>query len=254
MWREKMKSRKILLVGNWKMNGLVRNIRELTEIEQSLNKESPEICLCLPATLIGRAQNALQKNLINIGAQNCHQSTSGAFTGDVSAQMLSDIGVTHVIVGHSERRVSCGETNKIVKQKVLRVVENAMSVIMCVGETKKQKNAGITIEVIQEQIQEALPDLIQPQNTIIAYEPVWAIGTGKTATMEEITSVHSIIRELLNAKYGESIGNTTRILYGGSVKSENASTIFSLDNVDGALVGGASLKAVDFKKIIQAAE
>lgn len=234
-----------LAAGNWKMNGARADLIQLDPI-LSLSGPACEILLCLPATLI-HAASARADGRIAIGAQDCHIAPKGAHTGDISAAMLVDAGASHVILGHSERRTDHGETSALVAQKAAAAQAAGLTAIICIGETLAEREAGQTLAVIGRQLAASLPAGAHGSNTVLAYEPVWAIGTGRTPTVDQITEVHGFIRGQL----GEQ-GNDMRLLYGGSVKADNAAAIFALSNVDGALVGGASLKAADFAPIIQA--
>jgi triosephosphate isomerase len=189
---------------------------------------------------------------IHIGAQDCHTQDKGAFTGDVSAGMVADTGATHVIVGHSERRDAHHETNRDVRQKVKSAWVSDLTAILCIGESGDDRTTNNTLDIISGQLSGSLPDACSATNTVIAYEPIWAIGTGLVPTLEQIIEVHNFIRDLLTTRFGKDIGNAIPLLYGGSVKPDNAATIFEAENVDGALVGGASLKASDFAPIIAA--
>lgn len=233
--------------GNWKMHGKLRDVEEITKIAQAARqRKMVSTLLCLPATLFGRVGDAG----LSVGAQDCHVSASGAHTGDISAEMIVDAGATHVIVGHSERRTDHQESDHLVQQKAQAVLEAGLTAIICVGENREQYEAGLALAVLQTQIEGSVPKTANRNNVIVAYEPVWAIGTGLLPTNEEIQSVHSEIRGLLGNQVAG--GKGISILYGGSVKASNAAEIFALPDVDGALVGGASLKASDFIPIIEA--
>jgi triosephosphate isomerase len=204
-----------------------------------------ELLVCPPATLTMSAAAALQGGPMTLGAQDCHPKASGAFTGDISAPMLKDAGASYVIVGHSERRAGYGETDALVRAKAEAAHEAGLAAIVCVGETRAEREAGEAISVVSTQIRGSLPAAATPANLVVAYEPVWAIGTGLTPTARDVADVHAAIRALLGEIYGE-VGARMRILYGGSVKPTNARELLDLPNVNGALVGGASLKASDF--------
>jgi triosephosphate isomerase (TIM) len=241
-----------LVAGNWKMNGLGADLAQLDALKRGL--ESPPNCdvlVCPPASLIARAAMVV-KNAFAIGAQDCHEKASGAFTGDISAEMLKDAGASAVIVGHSERRQYHHETDSQVAAKTRAAWRGGLSAIICIGETESQHDAGEAPLVCHSQIIGSVPENATPENTSIAYEPVWAIGSGKTPSHDEITAMHAHIRKCLVAHLGEA-GKGMRILYGGSVKAANAKPILALENVNGALVGGASLKAHEFLGIISAA-
>lgn len=237
-----------LAAGNWKMNGLRANLAEIETLAQRHADSPIDILICPPAPLIG----ACQDTLLDIGGQDCHPATSGAHTGDISAQMLADVGATYVITGHSERRADHGESDAIVAAKSEAAYAAGITAIICLGETLEQREDGTTLAIIDSQLAGSVPDTATADNTVIAYEPVWAIGTGKVPTLEQIAEVHAHIRARLNARFGD--GAEMRILYGGSVKGSNATEIFGVPHVDGALVGGASLKADDFSAIITALE
>jgi triosephosphate isomerase (TIM) len=243
-----------LLVGNWKMNGLKASLGEIRAMGRAFADEPPpgDVLICPPATLIGEAVRAAAGSVIAIGGQDCHPQPAGAFTGDVSAEMLRDSGAMAVIVGHSERRHYHGESNQAVAAKALAGQRASLFVIVCVGETETERLAGRAVEVVTAQLRESLPADINGGQMAVAYEPVWAIGTGRTPTTTEILEIHTAIREALQTRHGAE-GTDMRILYGGSVKPENAAEILALPNVDGALIGGASLKAADFLRIARAA-
>jgi triosephosphate isomerase len=240
-----------LVAGNWKMNGLLADLSELRKMKAGAAKASGFTCdflICPPATLIARFAVAAGKGPIGIGAQDCHALPGGAHTGDLSALQLKDAGATAVIVGHSERRQDHGESDAMVLAKAEAAALAGLSVIICVGETLAEREAGKTEAVVTRQIKGSVPDGAKPARTIIAYEPVWAIGTGKTPSPAEVAAVHGLIRGLLVARFGPK-GAGIRILYGGSVKPDNAALLLGARDVNGALVGGASLKAADFLAI-----
>lgn len=241
-----------LAAGNWKMNGLTASLGELETLSESHPNSPVDILICPPATLISKASEV--SGTIAIGGQDCHANTSGAHTGDISAEMLKDCGATYVIVGHSERRTDHGETNRDVHDKVLAVWEAGLTAVICIGETLEEREEGVTNQVLAKQLDGSVPEGAMAANTVIAYEPVWAIGTGKIPTTEEISQTHSFIRGFLASHNETTEIHNMSILYGGSVKPSNAAEIFALNNVDGALVGGASLKAADFSGIIEALE
>jgi len=242
-----------LIAGNWKMNGLGASLAEIESLRDGLAEGAPEtdVLICPPASLIARAAAVSGKD-IAIGGQDCHAEPSGAFTGDVSAEMLKDAGASYVIVGHSERRQYHGETDTVVAAKVRAAWRAGLKSIICIGETEAQREQGHALAICSSQLQTSIPEGANPQTTAIAYEPVWAIGTGKTPTSAQIVEVHALIREHLMARFAEA-GRAMRILYGGSVKPGNAAEILALTDVNGALVGGASLKTADFLPIIRAA-
>ncbi len=242
-----------LVAGNWKMNGLGAALAEIEAVAGASGEWRGErdVLICPPATLVARA--AVQAaGRIAIGGQDCHTESSGAFTGDISAEMLKDAGADYVVVGHSERRRYHHETDEAVAAKARAGWRAGLSVIICVGETEAERNAAKAVEVVASQLRIGLPTAADGACAAIAYEPVWAIGTGRTPTAKEICEMHSHIRDELLRILGTP-GRTVRILYGGSVKPANAREILALPEVGGALVGGASLKAADFLQIIQAA-
>ena len=243
--------RRKIAAGNWKMNGLKASIAELEALKTSSVGTNCDVIICPPATLV--AAMADVSGDIVIGGQDCHWNETGAHTGDISAEMLKDAGAGAVILGHSERRADHGETDAEVNQKTQAAWRAGLQAIVCVGETEAQRDAGTTLDVIGGQLDGSTPDGTTAANMIVAYEPVWAIGTGRTPTLEEVAEVHDYLRGKLVARFGEEIGNGIRLLYGGSVKPSNAAEIFAVSNVDGGLVGGASLKASDFSGIVAAA-
>jgi triosephosphate isomerase len=238
-----------LAAGNWKMNGLAADLAELKALAEV--PASCEVLICPPTTLIAQANWQMQGKGVMIGGQDCHANAKGAHTGDVSAAMLKDAGAGHVILGHSERRADHGETDALVAAKTQAAWTTGLVAIVCVGETEAQRDAGQTLDVVATQLAGSVPDGATAANLVIAYEPVWAIGTGRTPTLAEITEVHAFMRARLTERLGAEAAGV-RLLYGGSVKPSNAVEIFALANVDGALVGGASLKAADFGAIVTA--
>lgn len=243
--------RRKLAAGNWKMNGLGANLAELSALLAAQPDPACEMLICPPATLIHRAAAQAQGSTLRIGAQDCHAATSGAHTGDLSAEMLRDAGATHVITGHSERRADHGESDAIVRAKTEAAIAAGLTAILCLGESLDDRQAGRTLDVIRAQLAGSLPDQASGATLVVAYEPIWAIGTGQVATLDQIGEVHAFLRAELVARYGET-GNAIRLLYGGSVKHANAAEIFAVKDVDGALVGGASLTAADFAPIVAA--
>jgi triosephosphate isomerase len=235
-----------LAAGNWKMNGTAASLSELA----GLGHSEIDVLICPPATLIASAAARNEPGL-HIGAQDCQTAASGAHTGDISAPMLADAGASHVILGHSERRADHGESSDDTRAKALAVLDAGLMPIICIGETLAQREAGQTLEILTEQLHASTPDSATSATTIIAYEPVWAIGTGLTATTDQIAEVHAHLRAELTTRFGPDGANFS-LLYGGSVKAGNASEIFATPNVNGALVGGASLKSTDFRPIIDA--
>lgn len=245
-----MKTLRPLIVGNWKMNGLKAQLVELEAIASLVISLQPnaDILICPPATLIDRAVQIVAGR-ISIGGQNCHTDITGSFTGDISAQMLSDMGASSVIVGHSERRKDHGETDAMVATKAKAAWCEGLFVIVCIGETEKQRGEGIALAACGEQLSRSLPENVPAYATAIAYEPLWAIGSGHIPTNAQIMEMHAHIRDYLNQRFGVA-GKMIRILYGGSVVADNAREILALPEVDGALIGGASLEAVEFDAII----
>jgi triosephosphate isomerase len=241
---------KKLVAGNWKMHGTSAELPEVTAISMAGETADCDVALCLPATLIERA--VLTAPGLAIGGQDCHADEKGAHTGDISAAMLLDSGAILTIVGHSERRADHGESDAIVRAKAETAIGAGLSVILCIGESLEVRDAGNAIAVVSAQVDASLPRCDIGKGFAIAYEPIWAIGTGKIPSMDDIAEMHAALRSRLVAAYGDS-GNQVRILYGGSVKGSNAAEIFAVPDVDGALVGGASLTAADFVPIIQAA-
>ena len=240
-----------LVAGNWKMNGLTASLAELKAMREAVDAGkagAAELAVCPPATLLAQAAAALKGGKVSLGAQDCHAKDSGAFTGDIAAPMIKDAGAQYVIVGHSERRQYHGETDAAVKAKAEAALKHGLIAIVCVGETRAEREAGKAIEIVSSQVRGSLPAGGAPETVVVAYEPVWAIGTGLTPTPANVAEVHAAIRRLLGEVYGAA-GAKLRILYGGSVKPSNAKELLGLANVDGALVGGASLKAVDFMAI-----
>ena len=242
--------RRSIAAGNWKMNGLRENFNDILLIDAASENVNCDVILCVPDTLI-REMSEKTKNIFS-GGQNCHIEVSGAFTGDISAEMIKDAGASHVIVGHSERRVNYNENNNLIKSKAQIALNEGLKAIICIGETLKERETGITLDIIKKQLLDSLPQEITGETIIIAYEPVWAIGTGLTPTIEQITEVHDFIRAKLENNYGKKIGHSVNILYGGSMNAKNAHEISAIENVDGGLVGGASLKAESFIPIINA--
>jgi triosephosphate isomerase (TIM) len=243
---------KPLIAGNWKMNGLAAALVEAEALVADLTRQptSCDVLLCPPHTLIHRMQQSLANSSVAVGGQDCHAKASGAHTGDISVTMLADAGASAVIVGHSERRADHGETSPDVRAKADAVIAGGLTAIICIGETEAQRDAGHTLTTVLGQLAESMPDSGNANNMVIAYEPVWAIGTGRTPTVADVATVHGAIRDALMQRLGD--GDGVRILYGGSVKPDNAQELLSVPHVNGALVGGASLKAKDFLSIIRA--
>jgi len=243
-----------LVAGNWKMNGLTASLPEIVAMRQAVEAGqagAAELAVCPPFTLIAAAAAKLAGGPVTLGGQDCSPHASGAYTGETSAAMLKDLGATYAIVGHSERRTYHGETDAQVRAKAEAALKAGLHAIVCVGETRVEREAGEAIAVVSRQVRGSLPPDAAPATVTVAYEPVWAIGTGLTPTPADVAEVHKAIRTLLGEIYPAG-GATVRILYGGSVKPANAKELLGIDNVDGALVGGASLKAVDFLAIAAA--
>jgi len=245
---------KALVAGNWKMNGLTAELKEVRLLSDMLKgvRLGCDVMVCPPATLIRPVVQLLGSSRIKVGGQDCHDAATGAFTGEISAEMLEDAGCTAVIVGHSERRTRHCETDAVVRAKAEAARRAGLTAIICIGETLEERESGRTFEVVSGQLAGSLPAGFAGDDAVIAYEPVWAIGTGRTPTRGQIEEVHRRIRRDLIEKFGEEQGTGFRVLYGGSVKPNNAAELLGADNVDGALVGGASLKAADFIGIIKA--
>ena len=245
---------KPLVAGNWKMNGTSGDLPEISAIAAgvawSLDSECDGL-LCVPATLLSRAAACLSSSSVRAGAEDCHPRASGAHTGDISAEMVRDAGGSFVIVGHSERRTDHGESDQLVAAKALAAWRAGLTAIICIGETEEQRRSGETLAVLTRQIEGSVPAAATAANTVIAYEPVWAIGTGLTPTVQDVEDAHAHIRERLRVLLGDGAA-AMRILYGGSVKPANARELLAVANVDGALVGGASLKSSDFLGIADA--
>lgn len=248
--------RKKIVVGNWKMNKTVAEASELASAILEHLGNSTLLCEvgiapAFPAlTEVGKV---IGSSDIRLAAQNCHYEDDGAYTGEVSVRMLESLGCAYVIIGHSERRQYFGETNQTVNLRVRKALAEGMQVIMCVGETLEEREGGITDKIVTEQVREGLKDVGDLGGVVLAYEPVWAIGTGKTATPEQAEEVHASIRATISDMFGESAAGNLRIQYGGSVKPSNAVELFAMPNIDGGLIGGASLKAEDFVAIVKVA-
>jgi len=239
-----------LVAGNWKMNGLVSSLAELAALRDAISGAACDVLVCPPATLIAQAAETV-KGAFAVGGQDCHAQAKGAFTGDISAEMLADAGASHVIVGHSERRQYHGETSAQVAAKARAAWRAGLKAVICIGESLIERQAGSANHICQTQLKDSVPDGAVPANTVIAYEPVWAIGTGVTPTASDIAAMHAHIRACLVARLGDG-AKQMLILYGGSVNPGNAAEILSLPEVGGALVGGASLKSDDFSRIVAA--
>ena len=240
-----------IIAGNWKMNGKLENLLEIKKISNEFARSKIEIIICPPFTLLSAASE-LAKN-VYIGAQNLHPENEGAFTGEISANMLVDLGITHSIIGHSERRNKHNETNEIVARKVKISLEKKLQTIICIGETELQRKENSTLEILEQQLLDSLANNTNFEKLIVAYEPIWAIGTGLIPEVSEISKIHDFIRVRLVELYGSNASNIP-LLYGGSVNGSNAPEIFKVNNVNGALVGGASLSFEKFAPIIRAIE
>jgi len=243
-----------LVAGNWKMNGTSQSLPQIHSIAHGMDGQlsiETDAVICFPATLLSRAAQILAGSKLACGGQDCHSEPSGAHTGDISAEMLKDAGARFVITGHSERRTDHGETDGMVHDKTMAAWRAGLVAIVCIGETEEERLGGQTNDVLSRQIAGSVPADATAVNTVLAYEPVWAIGTGRTPTVADVAEAHQHIRAELTAKLGETAAKT-RLLYGGSVKPANAQELLSVPNVDGALVGGASLNAGDFLAIGEA--
>ena len=250
-------SRKYLIAGNWKMNKTATEAGDLvSEINSSVgNQTSVQVCVCPAFTALSKASENVEHSEVFLGAQDMNAEPSGAYTGEISAEMLRDLYVSFVILGHSERRQYFGETNEVINRKVISAVQNNLKPIYCIGETLDERESGQTLSVVRQQVREGLLNFPSDSidHLVLAYEPVWAIGTGKTATDEMAQEVHADIRKVLSEMFGEAAASTIRILYGGSMKPENAKGLLSQADVDGGLIGGASLTSRAFCGIVEAA-
>ena len=240
-----------IAAGNWKMHGDGAALAEVDALLAAHPAPLSRIVICPPATLIHRMALRVEGSAVAVGGQTCHTAPKGAHTGDISAAMLAEAGATHVILGHSERRADHAETDAQVRAQAEAALDAGLAVILCVGETEAERDAGVTLAVVEGQLAGSIPDGVTAGNLIVAYEPVWAIGTGRVPTTDQIGEVHGAIRMRLVERFGEQ-GREMSVLYGGSVKPGNAAEIFAVPDVNGALVGGASLKAADFSGIIAA--
>ena len=246
--------RKKLVAGNWKMNGTVSSLEQIHLLKTLINEDLCEVIVCPPTTLLRDCLKIVEGCRIKIGSQNCHHQEFGAHTGEISPHMLRDLGVTHVIVGHSERRIDGFETNELVQKKALAAHRCDLNTIICIGESLLQKKEGQASGIIKKQLSHSLPVTANNKNTIIAYEPIWAIGSGLTPSFDEIQAVHTIIRDHVGEIKTENVASKIKIVYGGSVNVNNCNNIINIKNVDGALVGGASLMASDFSRIINSTD
>ena len=250
-----MSSRRPLVAGNWKMNGVRQSRAELDALTSALRDRPATDCdimLIPPFTLLMSFSDVAAGGPVMIGAQDCSPQPEGPHTGDISAGMLKDAGVVAVIAGHSERRANHRETDGVVRAKAEAIHAAGLVAIVCIGETEPERDRGDTLSIVTSQVHGSVPDSANATNTIIAYEPVWAIGTGRTPTPDDVAIVHAAIRAALCDRFGKAAGESFRLLYGGSVKPSNASQLMAVANVDGALVGGASLRSADFDGIIDA--
>jgi triosephosphate isomerase len=245
-------TRRKLAAGNWKMNGLAAASAELDALIAATAGAAAEVLICPPATLIARFAARARGSAVTIGGQDCHAAPSGAHTGDISAEMIADAGGSHIIVGHSERRADHGESDSQVCAKAKAAWRAGLTAIVCVGEIEAERDAGRALNVVGGQLAASIPDGATAAALVVAYEPVWAIGTGRTPSLDDIAEMHDFMRARLVERFGSGIGEAVQLLYGGSVKPGNAREIFGVSNVDGGLVGGASLKAADFAAIVAA--
>lgn len=243
--------RRKLAAGNWKMNGTTADLGEVSALMAAFAAPTIDLLICPPAPLLHRMADLRAGHALRLGGQDCHSAISGAHTGDIAAPMLRDAGADYVILGHSERRAAYGEVSATIAAKAAAAHNAGLCAIICLGESLGQREAGQTLDIVAGQLAASVPDGATAANTVIAYEPIWAIGTGKVPSLPEIAEVHAKLRADLTARFGTD-GAGMRVLYGGSVKPSNAAEIFALPDVDGALVGGASLKAADFGAIISA--
>lgn len=253
---EEVKRQKFVC-GNWKMHGTVTETESLLQALMSQSDDTTshvEVCVCPPFTSLATASSMLVSSGIQLGAQNCHFEAKGAFTGEISPMMLAEAGCSYVILGHSERRTIFGEKDAEIAKKVRAVIDVGMRAILCIGETLEERESDATDKVLHDQLTGSLEGIMleHMEKVVIAYEPVWAIGTGKTATPQQAQDAHAFIRARLTEMYSEEVAQSTRILYGGSVKADNARELFSQADIDGGLIGGASLKADSFLEIVRA--
>ncbi len=249
--------RKKIVAGNWKMNlNLQEGMALAKELNEQLTAEKPncDVVICTPFIHLACIAPVLNKEVIALGAENCADKEKGAYTGEVSAEMVKSTGADYVILGHSERRGYYGETPEILKEKVLLALKNDLKVIFCIGESLEEREQGIQNEVVKSELEGSVFNLSEEdfRKIVIAYEPIWAIGTGKTATSDQAEEIHAYIRSIIAERYGEQVADDTTILYGGSCKASNAPELFAKPDIDGGLIGGASLKAADFRGIIDA--
>ncbi len=249
-----MAKRNTLIAGNWKMNASGDMAETLTDgLKAWQGGEGVELLVCPPFPYLGPVGAMIAESAIKLGAQTCHARSSGAHTGDVAAEMLADLGCSYVLVGHSERRADHGESDADVRAQTEAAHRAGITAIVCVGETDSQRDQGQTLDTVNRQLAGSIPDGATAANLVVAYEPVWAIGTGRTPTEAEVQEVHAAIRATLSARFGAATADATRLLYGGSMKPSNAKGLLALPDVDGGLIGGASLKSEDFLAIADAA-
>ena len=249
--------RKKIVAGNWKMNlNLQEGVALATELNETLKNEKAncEVIICTPFIHLAKVADCIDQNILKLGAENCADKEKGAYTGEVSAEMVKSTGAQYVILGHSERRQYYNETAEILREKVLLALKNNLKVIFCIGETLEERESNKQNEVVKAELEGSVFNLTKDEfaNIVIAYEPIWAIGTGKTATAEQAEEIHAYIRSLVAEHYDSETADNTSILYGGSCKASNAPELFGKPDIDGGLIGGASLKAADFKGIIDA--
>ncbi len=248
-----MTHRKILIAGNWKMNENTSGAKALSSAIASWYKENSnnnfDMLVCPPFPLLSIVKESLGDSGVFLGAQDCHMNDKGAHTGDTSAQLLKDIGCSHVLVGHSERRTDHGESDSIVKAKAEAAIKAGLVAVVCIGETLEERDSGKTLEVNSRQVKQSMPEGATAENTVIAYEPVWAIGTGRIPSSEDVAQTHKAIRKVIAEVIGDAEAEKMNILYGGSMKPENAAELIAIEDVDGGLIGGASLKSEDFTAI-----
>ena len=249
--------RKKIVAGNWKMNlNLQEGVALAKELSESLKVSRPncDVIICTPFIHLATVAEKIDQDVLALGAENCADKEKGAYTGEVSAEMVRSTGAQYVIIGHSERRGYYGETPEILKEKVLLALKNGLKVIFCIGESLEEREAGRQNEVVKAELEGSVFNLPEEdfRKLIIAYEPIWAIGTGKTATAEQAEEIHAYVRSIIEEKYGKAVAEDTSILYGGSCKASNAPELFAKPDIDGGLIGGASLKAADFRGIIDA--
>lgn len=247
--------RKPIIAGNWKMNKTAKEAEELiTALKPLVAKSKPEVVVCVPYTDLWTVAEAIKGSKIHLGAENVAWADKGAFTGEISAEMLKEIGVEYVIIGHSERRQYFGETNETVNKRTKQALANGLKPIVCVGETLEEREKGRTNRVLKKQILEGFEGITDFTNIVVAYEPVWAIGTGKVATTEQADEACGVVRSVVAEMFGKDVADKTAVQYGGSMNAKNCAELLKCENVDGGLIGGASLKSADFGIIVDAAQ